>query len=33
MSKENVAIKAKVVEEATERFKNAQSAIVVDQCG
>ena len=33
MSKENVAIKAKAVEEATERFKNAQSAIVVDYRG
>lgn len=33
MSKENVAIKAKAVEEATERFKNAQAAIVVDYRG
>lgn len=33
MSKENIAIKAKAVDEATERFNNAQSAIVVDYRG
>ena len=33
MSKETVAIKAKEVDAVTERFNNAQSAIVVDYRG
>ncbi|MTV82386.1 50S ribosomal protein L10 [Secundilactobacillus folii] len=33
MSKETIAIKAKQVDEVTERFNNAQSAIVVDYRG